>query len=48
MAAEEPRLFRELDAALREHIQRGGQTPWQPPGPEAGNRDAALSPAPSH
>ncbi len=26
-------VARELEAALRKHIQRGGATPWQPPAP---------------
>jgi arylsulfatase A-like enzyme len=26
-----PQVARELEAALRLHIQRGGATPWQPP-----------------
>ena len=25
--------FNQLSAGLRRHIQRGGQTPWQPPAP---------------
>ena len=29
--AKEPAVARELQAALRVHIQRGGGTPWQPP-----------------
>ena len=28
--AEQPRIARELEAAMRGHIQRGGATPWQP------------------
>jgi arylsulfatase A-like enzyme len=28
---ENPRIARELQQALRTHIQRGGATPWQPP-----------------
>jgi arylsulfatase A-like enzyme len=28
---ENPRIARELQLALRTHIQRGGATPWQPP-----------------
>jgi arylsulfatase A-like enzyme len=30
LAAREPAVVRELSAALRRHIQRGGQVPWQP------------------
>ncbi len=29
--AKEPAVARELQAALRQHIQRGGAVPWQPP-----------------
>lgn len=29
--AKEPAVARELQAALRQHIQRGGVVPWQPP-----------------
>lgn len=32
--AKEPKIARELQAALRLHIQRGGATPWQPPAQE--------------
>jgi arylsulfatase A-like enzyme len=32
LARKQPALMRELSSALRRHIQRGGQTPWQPPG----------------
>ena len=28
---ENPRVAREMQAALRTHIQRGGATPWQAP-----------------
>ncbi len=28
---QQPRIARELEAALRAHIQRGGETPWQAP-----------------
>jgi len=28
-----PPILRELRAALRRHIQRGGSTPWQKPNP---------------
>jgi arylsulfatase A-like enzyme len=31
LVAEQPAVVRELSAALRLHIQRGGITPWQPP-----------------
>lgn len=31
VAAAEPKIVAELSAALRRHIQRGGQTPWQRP-----------------
>lgn len=31
LAAKEKKIFNELAAALRVHIQRGGATPWQPP-----------------
>jgi arylsulfatase A-like enzyme len=31
LAATNKRMFNELAAALREHIQRGGATPWQKP-----------------
>lgn len=31
VAAEHRKVFNELAAALRRHIQRGGATPWQPP-----------------
>ncbi|MBM4083732.1 MAG: N-acetylgalactosamine 6-sulfate sulfatase, partial [Planctomycetes bacterium] len=31
LAKREPKTFAELSAALRLHIQRGGQVPWQPP-----------------
>ncbi len=31
LADEEPQRFRELSAALRRQIQRGGAVPWQPP-----------------
>lgn len=31
LAATEKKVFNELAAALRLHIQRGGATPWQPP-----------------
>jgi arylsulfatase A-like enzyme len=30
-AADHRDVMRELSAALRRHLQRGGQTPWQPP-----------------
>ncbi len=33
LAAKERKIFMELSAALRVHIQRGGQVPWQPPQP---------------
>jgi arylsulfatase A-like enzyme len=32
LARSEPRIFRELTAALMRHIQRAGATPWQAPG----------------
>ena len=35
LAAKEPKRFQTLDAAMRKHIQRGGQVPWQPPVPAA-------------
>jgi arylsulfatase A-like enzyme len=28
-SADEPKIFQELSAALRRHIQRGGEVPWQ-------------------
>ena len=28
--AAQPKIARELQAALRRHVQRGGSTPWQP------------------
>jgi hypothetical protein len=31
LAAKEPAVVHQLEAALREHIQRGGQVPWQGP-----------------
>ena len=31
--AKNPRIARELETALRAHIQRGGATPWQPASP---------------
>jgi arylsulfatase A-like enzyme len=31
VAAKQPQVFRELAAALRAHIQRGGAAPWQQP-----------------
>jgi arylsulfatase A-like enzyme len=31
VAADHPKIVRELEAALRGHIQRGGAVPWQPP-----------------
>jgi arylsulfatase A-like enzyme len=31
VAAEQQAVFNELSAALRRHIQRGGEVPWQPP-----------------
>lgn len=31
LAATNPKMFKELSAALRQHIQRGGATPWQKP-----------------
>ena len=31
LAAEEPEIRRQLQQALSEHLQRGGQVPWQPP-----------------
>jgi arylsulfatase A-like enzyme len=31
VAAENRKVYAELSAALREHIQRGGSTPWQKP-----------------
>ncbi len=33
LAARESKRFQTLDAAMRKHIQRGGQVPWQPPAP---------------
>jgi arylsulfatase A-like enzyme len=30
--AQHPQVVRELQTALRAHVQRGGATPWQPPG----------------
>ncbi len=32
LAGKERRVFNEMEAALRVHIQRGGAVPWQPPG----------------
>ena len=31
LAAHEKKIFNDLSAALRHHIQRGGETPWQAP-----------------
>ena len=31
LAAKERDIFTQLSAGLRKHVQRGGQTPWQPP-----------------
>lgn len=31
LAAHEKNIFNDLSAALRQHIQRGGETPWQAP-----------------
>lgn len=31
LAAQQPKLVRELSSALQAHIQRGGSTPWQEP-----------------
>jgi arylsulfatase A-like enzyme len=31
LIADQPKVARELEAALRRHIQRGGATAWQPP-----------------
>lgn len=31
VAADHPKVVRELETALRAHIQRGGAVPWQPP-----------------
>jgi hypothetical protein len=31
LAAANPERVRELAAALRRHVQRGGSTPWQKP-----------------
>lgn len=31
VALQYPQVFREMASALRQHIQRGGATPWQPP-----------------
>jgi arylsulfatase A-like enzyme len=31
VAADHPAILRELETALRAHIQRGGAVPWQPP-----------------
>jgi arylsulfatase A-like enzyme len=31
LAATNPKMFKELSTALRQHIQRGGATPWQKP-----------------
>jgi arylsulfatase A-like enzyme len=33
LAAKEPMVLRELSAALRLHVQRGGEVPWQPSRP---------------
>lgn len=33
LATQEKTMLRDLSAALRQHVQRGGQTPWQPPAP---------------
>ena len=33
LATKERTMFRDLSAALRRHVQHGGQTPWQPPAP---------------
>ncbi len=35
-AAAEKKIFTELSAALRAHMQRGGSVPWQPPSPDKG------------
>jgi arylsulfatase A-like enzyme len=32
LISQQPKVARELETALRSHIQRGGATPWQPPG----------------
>ena len=31
LAKEQRKIFRDMDAALRLHVQRGGEVPWQPP-----------------
>ncbi len=31
LATKAPKIFKEMSAALRQHIQRGGSTPWQRP-----------------
>ena len=31
LSKEQRKIFRDLDAALRLHVQRGGEVPWQPP-----------------
>ena len=31
LATSNKKIVNELSTALRRHIQRGGQTPWQPP-----------------
>jgi hypothetical protein len=33
LAAKNPKMRNDLSAALRQHIQRGGATPWQKPPP---------------
>ncbi|GEP44036.1 hypothetical protein BGE01nite_33270 [Brevifollis gellanilyticus] len=31
LATKAPKVFNELSESLRQHIQRGGRTPWQKP-----------------
>ena len=45
LAAKERQIFQPASAALRKQIQRGGQTPWQPPA-EDPMKESAGAPAP--
>ena len=36
LVAREKQVFLTLDAAMRRHIQQGGQVPWEPEDPAAG------------
>ena len=38
--AKNQKVARELQAALRLHVQRGGATPWEPPAADARNTAA--------